>query len=156
MVTGVVLAGFKGQSDRRVPNTSVLSVFSFLLIGIPVVWLTQVYSQQRMVLAAASPGAMVSEVAFSPDGRMLATLDGQLSIWDLASGKRIHSRSLSNSLRSSLAFSPDGKLVAASNQNGSKVILWNIKSGQEWIISQKQVNDLAFSPDGSLLAIGGK
>jgi WD40 repeat protein len=105
----------------------------------------------------------VSAVAFSPDGRLLASLsdDQVLRLWSVSSGTLITNiagvaRSLGS--ENSVVFSPDGALVVAGLGGTNGVGLWRASdgsrggsllgggSGTEWI---------AFSPDGALLAAAG-
>lgn len=153
MITGVALAGDRDRSGSKLLNSLALSGLSLVLILVPPITLARTYSQQRMVLPAATPETSVWALAFSPDGRLLATVDGQLSLWDVASGERINSKSLTRPWQSSLAFSPDGKQVAYGDAGGNHVLLWNIVSGQEQQKKHPEVNDLAFSPDGKGLAV---
>ena len=57
---------------------------------------------------------MVTGVAFSPDGRLLATAseDGTARLWDPATGDRLHTVIGHTYEVSSVAFSPDGHLLA--------------------------------------------
>jgi WD40 repeat protein len=77
----------------------------------------------------------VSSVAFSPDGKILATADlnGGAYLWDVATGHRIATLSGpspdSNVETSSVVFSPNGKIVAAANQDGV-TYLWGIATGR--------------------------
>src|SRR5262249_30356679 len=63
----------------------------------------------------------VDGVAFSPDGKTLATGDGgapmKIRFWDVATGKEVR-RFEANSVTRSIAFSPDGKLLATGDYVG--------------------------------------
>ena len=65
-----------------------------------------------MFTGHASP---VSAVAFSPDGKSMASATSSgLCLWDLGSGRKIKNMSLNHSTDvHSLEFSRDGKLIAA-------------------------------------------
>ena len=66
-------------------------------------------------------------VAFSPDGRLLATA-GEYSdtrIWNVTTARRLHTL---KGHSSAITFSPDGKLLASAA--GSMVLLWDAESGK--------------------------
>ncbi|HEX9385495.1 MAG TPA: helix-turn-helix domain-containing protein [Anaerolineales bacterium] len=108
----------------------------------------------NLLMAASEtdgPGR-VNRVAFSPDGKMVATSgdDRTARIWDPLSGKEImvfkgHSYSVTG-----VAFSPDGKYLVTASADGS-VRLWEVATGQEvrrFTGHINRVRDVAFSPDG--------
>ena len=100
--------------------------------------------------------ASVNSVAFSPDGKTLASAsrDGTIKVWNLQSQKSIATLADHSQWVNSVAFSPDGKtLASASYDNTIKV--WNLQS-QKPIATlaghSNSVNSVAFSPDGLTLA----
>lgn len=119
---------------------------------------------QSSALQAAEfedPGAMC-HVAFSPDGKLLATCsgindpNGMVTLWDLRSGMPLWQVKESSGFRS-VAFSPDGKELAAGNFNKT-ILLLEVSSGKTRIILKghtDKINSVAFSPDGKILASSG-
>jgi WD40 repeat protein len=63
----------------------------------------------------ATPDWVLS-VAFSPDGRLLASGswdDGTIKLWDVATGSLVRTLSGHTGAVNSVAFSPDGRLLAS-------------------------------------------
>ncbi len=115
-----------------------------------------------------------SEIAFSPDGQLLATgSTNTITLWDVKSGAQVKTlvipaadRNNTSDDVSSLAFSPDGKLLASGDEL-AQIVLWNVATGQplgpplrghQVLLPgtiYNLVSDLVFSPNGALLASSG-
>jgi WD40 repeat protein len=99
----------------------------------------------------------VTAVAFSPDGRMLASGsdDTKLMLWDITARKQIDTLPGHENPVTSVAFSRDGKMLASGSYDKS-VILWEVASRQKISLTEHKdaVTSLAFCPDGRILASG--
>jgi len=105
----------------------------------------------------------VSAIAFSPDGKMLATgsLGKTIKLWNLETGEAIAAWVTDRPSR--LAFSPDGAWLASASRyrvwaDGVKspggVQIWQVATQRlTQTIGSEAVSGLRFSPDGRWLAI---
>jgi hypothetical protein len=99
----------------------------------------------------------VNAVAFSPNGRLVATAsdDWSARVWEVASGQE-RLRVRHNDAVSGVAFSPGGRLLATASYDHTARV-WEVASGQERlrVRHRRWVRGVAFSPDGRLLATTG-
>ena len=104
--------------------------------------------------------SFIGSVAFSPDGRLLASgsNDDVIKLWDVRTGKYL--RSFFDSHGSDwVAFSPDGRMLASAGGSPSyaeaAILIWDAASGQEVRTISPHVyfiGPVAFSRDGKLIA----
>ncbi len=110
----------------------------------------------------ASPGG-VPDIAYSPDGRLVATMSIQqeAKLWDANSGELLRTFVGADEFGSSLAFSPKGNILAEAFV--TQVVLWDTTSGERIVtLSGQPIDDvvgynlgvgkISFSPDGKYLA----
>jgi hypothetical protein len=98
----------------------------------------------------------VRGVAFSPDGRLLATAStGRTArLWDPATGECVRTLTGHAEAVYGVAFSPDGRLLATASMD-STAKLWDPATGEcvgTLTGHAEAIYGVAFSPDGQLLA----
>jgi WD40 repeat protein len=114
-----------------------------------------------------------SRMAFSPNGKMLASLSGtsQVELWEVATGNNVRTLKLGEKVpfapvtwhvldNNTLTFAPDNKtlaVLASSNSSPLMVHLWNVANG-DYIraipVNANAIWFLAFAPDGKTAAVG--
>ena len=97
-------------------------------------------------------GTTVQSVAFSPDGRLIASGSGNgIILWDAETMLPVK-ETIQDQIRwvSTVAFNTDGKILASGNSDGD-IILWDVETLQPIgapLQTGEQVTSVAFSPDG--------
>jgi WD40 repeat protein len=114
---------------------------------------------QRRIHELRGHSQWVYCVAFSPDGRWLATggWDRTIKLRDAATGEERFTIFAHEGFVLSLAFSPDSRCLASSSEDRS-VRLWEIPSSRQIGVFHGHtdfVQAVAFAPDGRELATGG-
>jgi WD40 repeat protein len=100
-------------------------------------------------------GSSISALAFSADGKLLASSDRyQTRLWDLATARALAIWSECPYHR--LAFSPDGKWLAGASN--AQIAIHQVSNGKRVRLLDPKTNEIeaiSFSPDGSLIAATG-
>jgi WD40 repeat protein len=117
--------------------------------------------------AISASGGLVDSVAFSPNGKTMATAgtDGA-ALWNVSDpAQPQHLAALApnagQGLRgvNAVVFSPDGKTMATGDEN-STVVMWNVSNPAQprplatVTVPSYNATSLAFSPDGKTMATG--
>ena len=125
----------------------------------------------RERLSVEVPAGSVSAIAYSPDGRLIATGSGghfsrgkggsNVELWDRETGQRRLTLPVTEGVFWSLAFSPDGTKLAlgrAGPRWDPQIEVRDAKTGEIlWAKHEPglpQAMSVAFSPDGKSLAVG--
>jgi RNA polymerase sigma factor (sigma-70 family) len=159
--TGRMLRQFGDNRDDQL-LTAVLSPDGRTLAGrVPAgdlcLWDVATGTLLRRIKAGRLGMAAKVPLAFSPDGKTVASRDGMtLRLWEVATGKELWA---ADRLQvAALAYSADGKALIWTGYRGD-LHLWDAATGKElrqWNDEKKRaISALAPAPDGNLLTIYG-
>lgn len=106
---------------------------------------------------AFNPGGPMGRGAIAPDGRVVAAGGAELTVWEVATGKRRFTfDAVANAMH--VAFCPDGRFLAAADNTGA-VFVYDVRTGAsvrklQTAETGEPVSVLAFGPGGKRLAVG--
>ncbi len=158
--TGELLRGNPRKTDR-VESVALNPTGALLALsqdGVVRLWDLETQTEQAVLLDA--PDLTVQNLAFSPDGQVLAGIvtppGSAVKLWDLATGAQRSIVLPDPAARiTALAFSPDGLFVAAQTQD-SNVWILPLRAGVAPVVLRsgaERIRGVAFSSDSALLAL---
>lgn len=158
--TGDTVSRFTAHAPGEMPPSQVLtfSADASMLASAhgKRIYVSETATGKALAMLEEHPDS-ITALAFSPDGKLLATADGTWTVhlWEISTGKYIRSLTGHPGAVNALAFSPDSKTLASA---GGTLRIWNINTGELRHAPDKDlgsINRICFSPDGKLLATGG-
>ena len=100
--------------------------------------------------------AMVTSIAFSADGKRIASTGDAIRIWDASTGKELLTLRGHEESPWSVAFGPDGQRIVSGGTDKT-VKVWDAATGQELLTlrgHEDMVTSVAFDPDGKRIVSG--
>jgi WD domain, G-beta repeat len=100
----------------------------------------------------------VNSVAISPDGQTLVSgsFDNTIKIWQLSTGRELHTLTGHSMSVNSVPISPDGQTLVSSSDDKT-IKIWQLSTGRELHTltgHSSNVRSVAISPDGQTLVSG--
>lgn len=125
------------------------------------------YTDHKVVLWDVQSGKKLREfecgesyvlaIAFSEDGKKLATVASKLQVWDVQTGRLLRDFGTTNAMGRSIAFVPGGKWLVGCDVK-RLVRVWNIESGEDALALESPAiaaSSVACSADGKWIIGAG-
>ena len=121
------------------------------------VWLWNPFSPEKPVRALPDYPARIREIAWSPDGRLLAIVGAAplARIWNRETGRMSEFAIPHDNDAYAVAWSPDGATMAIGGHD-ERISLWRASRETPMVVldAGQRITRLAFSPDGATLVAG--
>jgi len=111
--------------------------------------------QMAGLQCARAGNAPVSELVFSPDGKILAGCSGsEIELWVPNTGKKLATLRGEIGDVTWLQFSPDGTTLASSSADNRDLLLWDVATGKKTVLTLAYLVQVmwSFSPDSKTIA----
>lgn len=117
------------------------------------IWNVTTGETVRVIPAGVSTATGSQGVAFSPDGKILATASRKIRLWKVATGEEIAALGVADEIPFCIAISPDGRFLACGARHGA-LRLWEMATHKQIHSWHEPTYSVAFSPDSKWLAFG--
>src|SRR4030095_5651151 len=118
----------------------ILPVLTMAVLFLPGAAWAQATAEPKIRIEGPFNSGIVYSVAFSPDGKTLASGSGDntIRLWDVGAGRLIRSMEGHGGAVRSVAFSPDGKMIASASEDkmiasaseDKTIKLWQVSTGK--------------------------
>jgi WD40 repeat protein len=145
---------------RKLRRLSPWIVLVLVSLSLPLVRWASYRLTDQAVLTFKGHNQVVWSVAFSPDGKRLASASGypyanpgEVKVWDASTGGLLLTLRGHSNIVWSVAFSPDGQRLASGSEDKT-VKLWDVSTGRQVLVlpHTSRVQSVAFRPGGKQFA----